>query len=547
MSIQQWHRSGVQYPVQLKRQMMQTGRVLSIGILLLAWLLPTGYVNTTAKHLWNYLFSGQQASSTIAYPFSEGLALAIPPELPPQVVATVHSPTQGVYLESRWYDIYTGRGWTNGVTIPYRNHAQKALSSGAMLTYPLQQTITITAPLGGLGSYLLGAPGKTTISLPATVLISPSDGEPVAWFAQNGPLVAGTQYTVTSSISFADAQMLRTVPIPAEQLSRASPETLPTLKDNWSQIAHFLQLPTGLDPRIAHLAQQITAGAASMYDKGVALESYLRTHYTYTTQIELPPAAEGVSWFLFDSSYRGYCTYFATAMAILARSIGIPARLVTGYAPGMYDPEQDQQVIRGTDAHSWTQVYFADYGWINFEPTPGFSTSSRTLPNEGTIQRDKSQVLHGVDMAGVLHRIVGTMIGSVVMLLLVLCLLCFLWWHRLGPGTSRATHLYGRVCLLANCAGLGPDPWQTPTEYIQELILVMPGATVLLERLCDLYVREQWTHPTSAEHPQHTGELQELPDLRKQLRPHLFWALLRYYVGLSRRHDRMIARKCANS
>jgi hypothetical protein len=66
---------------------------------------------------------------------------------------------------------------------------------------------------------------------------------------------------------------------------------------------------------------------------------------------------------------------------------------------------------------------------------------------------------------------------------------------------------------------------------------MMPGATVLLERLCDLYIREQWTHPTSADHPQHTGELQELPDLWKQLHPHLFWGLLRYYMGLSRWHD----------
>jgi hypothetical protein len=328
--------------------------------------------------------------------------------------------------------------------------------------------------------------------------------------------------------------MLRTVPMPTkqlstEQLSQASPAALPTLKDKWSQIAHFLQLPSGLDPRIAHLAQQITARAPTMYDKVVALESYLHTHYTYTTQVELPPGAEGVSWFLFDSGYRGYCTYFATAMAILARSIGIPARLVTGYAPGTYDPEQDQQVIRGTDAHSWTQVYFADYGWINFEPTPGFSTLSSTLPNSG--------ISFDLDMTGVLHRIIGTMLGGMVILLLVLCLFYFLWWQRQWPGTSRATHLYGRICLLAIYTGAGPAPWQTPSEYIQELALMMPGATVLLERLCDLYIREQWTHPASAEHPQHTGELQQLPDLWKQLRPHLFWGLLRYYIGLSKWHD----------
>jgi hypothetical protein len=135
------------------------------------------------------------------------------------------------------------------------------------------------------------------------------------------------------------------------------------------------------------------------------------------------------------------------------------------------------------------------------------------------------------------------MLEGVVILLLILCLLVFLWWQCLWPRASQASHLYGRICLLASWAGLGPDPWQTPSEYIQRLILIVPEVAGLLERLCDLAVREQWADPTSAEHPHHSGELQELPDLWKQLGPHLFWAVLRYCVELPRWQDGRTASK----
>ena len=116
-----------------------------------------------------------------------------------------------------------------------------------------------------------------------------------------------------------------------------------------------------------------------MYDKAVALESYFHNHYVYDANISLPPGQEAVSWFLFRSDHKGFCNYYATAMAILARELGMPARVVEGYTNGKYDVKHNQWVVYGSDAYTWTQIFFAGYGWINFEPSPSFALFLRPL------------------------------------------------------------------------------------------------------------------------------------------------------------------------
>ena len=205
-------------------------------------------------------------------------------------------------------------------------------------------------------------------------------------------------------------------------------------------------------------------------------------------------------------------------MAILARSIGIPARVVTGYAPGNYDTKLHQQIVRGTDAHSWTQVYFADYGWVNFEPTPGTPTFNHG--NVASPERQNIVRLYESNAASGFYQVLGTIIGGMTLVVLLLCLLCLPSWQYF-QSRMRTQDLFRRVCLLATWAGCAPHSSQTPYEYIQRLLLVMPQATEPLERLCDLYVREQWAHPASAEHPRSAGEWQEVPDLWMQMRPQL--------------------------
>jgi transglutaminase-like putative cysteine protease len=130
----------------------------------------------------------------------------------------------------------------------------------------------------------------------------------------------------------------------------------------------YLQLPH-LDPRIPALAAKITAGARTPYDKAAAIENYLHANYGYTLDLSGNPGADPLAYFLFQRR-AGHCEYFATAMAVLLRASGVPARYVTGFLPGEYNDVGGDYIVRASDAHSWVEVYFPSYGWIPFDPTP---------------------------------------------------------------------------------------------------------------------------------------------------------------------------------
>ena len=128
----------------------------------------------------------------------------------------------------------------------------------------------------------------------------------------------------------------------------------------------YLQLPS-LDPRVAALARKVTAGAPTAYDKAHAVESFLQQNYAYT--LELPGAtADPLANFLFERR-QGHCEYFASAMAVMLRTLGIPTRVVTGFRGGEYNDLTGSYIIRGRDAHAWVEVFFPNQGWVTFDPT----------------------------------------------------------------------------------------------------------------------------------------------------------------------------------
>jgi protein-glutamine gamma-glutamyltransferase len=130
----------------------------------------------------------------------------------------------------------------------------------------------------------------------------------------------------------------------------------------------YLQLPK-LDPRIPALAKEIGARGNNPYDKARAMEGYLRSHYGYTLDLTGTPPADPLAYFLFEKR-AGHCEYFAAAMTVMLRSLGIPARYVNGFLTGEYNDVGGDFVVRASDAHSWVEVYFPSYGWLTFDPTP---------------------------------------------------------------------------------------------------------------------------------------------------------------------------------
>jgi transglutaminase-like putative cysteine protease len=130
----------------------------------------------------------------------------------------------------------------------------------------------------------------------------------------------------------------------------------------------YLQLP-GVDPRIVQMAHEVTAGSGNNYDKAVALEGHLRDHYGYTLQLPAKTPKDPLANFLFERK-QGHCEYFASAMAVMLRSIGIPSRMVNGFRGGEFNDLSGRYVIRAQDAHSWVEAYFPGNGWVSFDPTP---------------------------------------------------------------------------------------------------------------------------------------------------------------------------------
>jgi len=154
------------------------------------------------------------------------------------------------------------------------------------------------------------------------------------------------------------------------------------------QIAfQYLQLPVALDARVPQLARDITAGAATAYDRAEAIERHLEKQYRYTLQLPGAPQRDPVANFLFERK-AGHCEYFASSMTVMLRTLGIPARLVNGFRGGEFNSVTGSYIVRERDAHSWVEAYFPRYGWITFDPTPAGTSAALSTWNRAGLYLD---------------------------------------------------------------------------------------------------------------------------------------------------------------
>lgn len=143
---------------------------------------------------------------------------------------------------------------------------------------------------------------------------------------------------------------------------------------NAAKEARYLKLPD-IPAKVRALAQEITKGKATEYDKALALQNYLRTNYSYSTDVRLNHSDSAISEFLFGPVKKGYCEQFAGSYAVMARSIGLPTRIAVGFTSGTVG-EDGLYHVHNEQAHAWPEVFFPNIGWAAFEPTPG-----RAVPN----------------------------------------------------------------------------------------------------------------------------------------------------------------------
>jgi transglutaminase-like putative cysteine protease len=302
--------------------------------------------------------SAYSANDSIGTGFSEQVRLGRIGEIQQSGAVVMHVQIDGDRFggrELKWrgvaLNLFDGQTWSN----PRMLHALPRSPDGGFVVatgrHPLSslQTIEYRVLLEPISSNVFFlAPTATEVR--GNFRTVAGDGAGAAFNVDlERPLNA---YNATSDLSTPEAAELRN----AHGL--APPEIL--LDD--------LQLPH-LDPRIPRLAEQITGGRTSNYDKAIALVSYLQTHFGYTLQLSRTPPRDPLADFLFVRK-QGHCEYFASSMAVMLRTLRIPARVVNGFRGGEFNDVTSQYIIRARDAHSWVEAYFPAYGWVAFDPTP---------------------------------------------------------------------------------------------------------------------------------------------------------------------------------
>jgi transglutaminase-like putative cysteine protease len=379
--VRRWTATGVDYP-ELRAQTAAAAVFLSLALLATAYSVPSlslrgivdlargtgGDRSQRAEAVAESLGMERQERTVFEEVQAGGLPrrhlLGVGPELSQKVVMVISmgdtppgppEATKGepprYYWRSHTYDTYTGSGWRTGETAAVEYKAGRPAFTETLSTQrTVRQEVQVVGDAGRL------------VHVAGTLVVADHDYR-VAWRSQRDPFAA----TIDAKTYRADS----VIPMVDEEGLRAEGSDYPV----WVR-ERYLALPDTVPERVLVLGRDLTATEPTPYDRVSAIEAYLR-RFPYTLDVPAPPAGRDVvDTFLFDLQ-RGYCDYYASAMVVLARAAGVPARLVVGYAPGTYDWTRGSYQVTEADAHAWPEVYFPSYGWVKFEPTAGLPAIER--------------------------------------------------------------------------------------------------------------------------------------------------------------------------
>ena len=384
---ERWEQMGTDYPGNLGTELTLSLTPMLVVVLGIAALFPVVYSNPLREGFWRLMDTPWSRVERVAerffgpiesgYPIGVGSGAGAGGELPrshllggrPELGETIvlyvttNDPPppppahdelgepEPAYARRYWrgqtYDTYTGLGWDNGSLDMHTLAPSQLLESDAAPGFELLQQFQRVAP-GRQQIHVANAPYR--LDQPVEV-----------WWRAPGDVVQLTGeadlYTVVSH-----------APQPTVTELRANSAITSTLPPDIRE--RYLALPETVPQRVLDLAHQVAGDASTRYEQAWAIERYLRS-YPYPLDLPEPPMDRDlVDYFLFDLQ-EGYCDYYASAMVVMARAVGVPARLASGYAQGTYDYDTDRWVVTEKDGHSWVEVYFEGIGWVEFEPTAG--------------------------------------------------------------------------------------------------------------------------------------------------------------------------------
>jgi transglutaminase-like putative cysteine protease len=312
-------------------------------------------------------------------------------------------------------------------------------------------------------------------------------------------------------------------------LGHASARPVPPL--DAYQRERFLQLPV-LPPAIPALARQVAAGSDAPAEIASRVEAFLRLQFRYTLDLERVSELDPLQEFLFVRR-AGHCEYFAASMAVMLRSLGVPARVVNGFQRGEWNPYGQYYIVRYYDAHSWVEAYLPGSGWVSFDPTPRASVdvlagrtpmllyvdSLRLHWHRYVVNwslRDQIRAVHSLQLriAGLSGLTAGldpetrarlSRAGVVALALAIGAVGAWaVWRHRRGAGESggrRPPGFYRRALRAAARRGLRPRSAETAREFSDRVGSLGPAAGDAFARVTALYERARFggTPPSRSE------------------------------------------------
>jgi len=402
------------------------------------------------------------------------------------------------YWRTRSYDVYESWGWTSTVGF------EQSLPPGESITYDA------VSPESNTLTYVIEHQLKTDIVLSSGRIISVSI--PVK-LQTPLPLLEGFQ-DITAIVGKQTIEPYERYQVVTNFII-ATPEELTRASDEYPDwvTSHYLQLPDSLSERVRQLSEDITCDALTPYDRAIAIKDYL-TKFEYDLNVQAPPEGfDGVDYFLFNTA-RGVCTNFASAMAVMLRSVGVPARLARGYFRGELDEVTGNYIIRGLNSHAWVEVYFPNYGWIIFEPTPTRPQATTEVVSGGDMISDEGYNLFFADSEELPFWMLegeppGTrdtrrmspvpyvfkFLGVTILLAIVFFAVRQFFNRRVNKlkRVKTATDAYDRMCYLAGEGDLGVFDHETPFEFSRRLIEYLPGQEENINSVVQAFVTVKYS------------------------------------------------------
>lgn len=382
---------------------------------------------------------------------------------------------EGFLWRSQVYDTYTGRGWVNttyeweqnlipktrwvtlgfqkGRKIPLNGYAIPWDANRLGMRTRVREVQQTFRSLGTPMVLVYGAAEPVFVAFQRPVGLRRVGGS----LRTSRPYGAKNRYIVISSVSTATRA----------ELENAGTDYPEFIADRYCDVPPSCW-------QVQRITDKVTSGLTNPYEKVIAIKDFLEKEYVYDAAAPAAPPQEDVVTYFLLKSRRGYCDVFASAMAIMCRQAGVPARVVSGFATGVYNEEDGLFHVQQKDRHAWTEVYFPNYGWIAFDLAPAEGSPALLA----RISKLLARAYRAVTAGG--FAMAAMLVLAVLALYLVKVRIIDRrrnepqWVADLKVSRSRAVQNYKRMCRMLAGIGYPRLPTLTPLEYAAELSAVLP-------------------------------------------------------------------------